>query len=37
LIRFHFAKNQETLTEALKRLGTLRIKAEKYSSWQKLL
>ena len=27
LIRFHFAKNIETLTEALKRLGTLRTKA----------
>ncbi|MEI7830684.1 MAG: aminotransferase class I/II-fold pyridoxal phosphate-dependent enzyme [Prolixibacteraceae bacterium] len=37
LIRFHFAKNLETLAEALKRLATLRSKAKKYSSWQKLL
>jgi aminotransferase len=28
LIRFHFAKNKETLAEALKRLELLRVKAK---------
>jgi aminotransferase len=37
LIRFHFAKNLETLSEALKRLATLRSKAQLYTSWQRLL
>lgn len=30
LIRFHFAKNKDTLTEALARLGNLRSKAKEY-------
>jgi aminotransferase len=30
LIRFHFAKNKDTLTEALTRLGNLRSKAKEY-------
>jgi len=30
LIRFHFAKNKETLAEALKRLGNLRSKAKEH-------
>lgn len=32
LIRFHFAKKEETLIEAVKRLGSLREKAEKHFS-----
>ena len=35
LIRFHFAKNIETLTEALKRLGTLRTKAMEWQNNRK--